>query len=335
MNINIGLIGTGDTFSIGSYHAKAIQHNKNATLVGIYNRTKERSAAFIAEHNLKEAHPYTSYEDLLDAIDAIVICTPSNAHTPFILEAIKKGKAILVEKPITSTYSECLSIIRALERNPVFNMVGFDMRFSNQVVAFKELIQTNPKLPFEWRMDKSLSGYGALQDFGSHMLDFALYACNISIKEVSSMIQTHIPTRLTQGQQERRVENDDSCIITGIGEKGELCSFHMSRVGFDEFKVIVSGEGGLIKMSLSHNHIEFLPKQRDGGYQSKVQIIETKEQSSIYDFIQTQDQVFIEGLLGNEVDICTFKQACHTQHILAEAEKSTEEKRTMYIDGEV
>ena len=295
MNIKIGLIGTGDTFSIGSYHAKAIRHNNNATLVGIYNRTKERSISFIAEHNLKEAHPYTSYEELLDAIDAIIICTPSNAHTPFVLEAIKKGKAILVEKPITSTYSECQSIMKALEKNPVFNMVGFDMRFSHQVIAFKNLIKNhmgniynlsitygglriaNPNLPFEWRMDKHLSGYGALQDFGSHMLDFALYACNISIKEVSSMIQTHIPTRITQEQQIRSVENDDSCIITGIGEKGELCSFHMSRVGFNEFNVIVSGEGGLIKMSLSNNHIEFLPKQRDGGYQSKVQIIETKE----------------------------------------------------------
>ena len=148
------------------------------------------------------------------------------------------------------------------------------------------------------------------------------------------MIQTHIPTRITQEQQIRSVENDDSCIITGIGEKGELCSFHMSRVGFNEFNVIVSGEGGLIKMSLSNNHIKFLPKQRDGGYQSKVQIIETKEESSIQDFIQTQDQVFIEGLLGKEVDICTFDQACHIQHILAEAERSTVEKKTMYIDGE-
>jgi predicted dehydrogenase len=231
-------------------------------------------------------------------------------------------------------------------------MVGFDMRFSHQVIAFKNLINNhmgniynlsitygglriaNPNLLFEWRMDKHLSGYGALQDFGSHMLDFALYACNISIKEVSSMIQTHIPTRITQGKHIRSVENDDSCIITGIGEKGELCSFHMSRVGFNEFNVIVSGEGGLIKMSLSNNHIEFLPKQRDGGYQSKTQIIETKVQPSIHDFIQKQDQVFIEGLLGNEVDICTFEQACQTQKVLDEAEKSTEEKKTMYIDGE-
>jgi hypothetical protein len=44
--------------------------------------------------------------------------------------------------------------------------------------------------------------------------------------------------------------------------------------------------------------------------------------------------VFIEGLLGNEVDICTFEQACQTQKVLDEAEKSTEEKKTMYIDGE-
>lgn len=265
MKLRIGLVGSGSTFSIGSYHALAIEESSKAHIVGIYNRTSDRSESFIFEHHLTHAKAYTSYGELLDAVDGIIICTPSNVHTSFIIEAIRKGVAILVEKPITSTYSECFSILDALEETPVFNMVGFSLRFSHNINVLKELIQNNigliynlnitygglrladPSIPFEWRMDKELSGYGSVQDFGSHLLDIASYVCNINIKEISCITKTHIPTRPIGTLQKSVVENDDSSIITALGERNELCCFHMSRVGFDEFKIVVNGEGGLIK----------------------------------------------------------------------------------------
>ena len=73
---------------------------------------------------LQNTVAYTSYEELLDAVDGVIICTPSNVHTSFILKAIEAKKAILVEKPLVSTYDDCSLILRALEAQPVFTMVG-------------------------------------------------------------------------------------------------------------------------------------------------------------------------------------------------------------------
>jgi len=349
MRTKIGIIGTGSTVSIGAYHALALAQMQEVELSGVYNRSRERSEAFIAEHDLKHTIAYASYEELLKAVDGIIICTPSNVHTPFILKAIQAKKAILVEKPIVTTYSDCSLILEALEAEPVFNMVGYDLRFSRQVLALRNLIKenmgkiynlsitygglrlANAFIPFEWRMDKEESGFGALQDFGSHILDIARYACGITIAEISCTTQTHIPLRPEGFRQKIKVENDDSAVVTAVGEQGELCSFHLSRVGFDEFCLKVNGEGGLIKLSLKDSFIDYLPKQKDGGYESTIKRISTGEQIFMTDFIYAQDKAFIEGMRGESVEVCSFKEACHIQRILEKAEQSSREKRAIRI----
>lgn len=347
--IKIGIVGTGSTVSIGAYHAHALSQMQEVQLVGVYNRNLARSKAFIAEHNLKSTVACTSYEELLDAVDGVVICTPSNVHTGFILKAIQAKKAILVEKPIVTTYGDCSDILGALEAQPVFNMVGYALRFSYQVLALKRLVKeemgrvfnlsitygglrlANPSIPFEWRMDKKISGFGALQDFGSHILDVAKYACGITITEVSCTTQTHIPFRPLGVTEKNRVENDDSAVITAVGKQGELCSFHMSRVGYDEFSLRVNGEGGLIKLSLKNDYLEYLPKRKDGGFASTIKRIPTAEQTFMTDFIYAQGEAFIKGIQGTSVEVCTFKEACLIQKVLEKAELSSVEKRALPI----
>lgn len=350
MKTKIGIIGTGSTVSIGAFHALALAQMPDVELSGVYNRSLKRSEAFIAEHKLKGTLAFTTYEELLDAVDGIIICTPSNVHTPFILKAIEAKKAILVEKPLVTTYADCSLILDALRGQPVFNMVGYDLRFSKQILTLKRLIKeevgkiynlsisygglrlANASIPFEWRMDKTESGFGALQDFGSHVLDIARYACGITIREVSCTTQTHIPLRPIGFGGKSCVENDDSAVITAVGEQGELCSFHLSRVGFDEFSLKAHGEGALVKLSLKDSFIELLPKKKDGGFSSTIQRVSTEEQTFMTDFIHAQDKAFIEGIQGKSVEVCSFKEACDIQKILRKAEQSSEEKRALHIE---
>ncbi|HKL59875.1 MAG TPA: Gfo/Idh/MocA family oxidoreductase, partial [Sphaerochaeta sp.] len=140
MQVKIGIVGTGSTVSIGSYHTHALKQIQDVAITAVYNRSLERSKAFITDHNLANTIAYTTYEELLDAVDGVIICTPSNVHTTFILQAIQARKAILVEKPIVSTYSDCALILDALEAEPVFAMVGYSLRFSRQVLELKRLI---------------------------------------------------------------------------------------------------------------------------------------------------------------------------------------------------
>lgn len=85
--------------------------------------------------------------------DAIVITTQHNSHANFVLQALRSGKNVFVEKPlcltldeldeIESTYRACLSE----QSNKSILMVGFNRRFAPQIKKMKQLLSgvTGPK----------------------------------------------------------------------------------------------------------------------------------------------------------------------------------------------
>jgi len=73
-------------------------------------------------------------------IDAISICTPTITHADIALEAIKHGKHVLVEKPMTNTLDEAKELIRAAEKQGVHLAVGFVERFNPAVNEAMSLI---------------------------------------------------------------------------------------------------------------------------------------------------------------------------------------------------
>lgn len=69
-------------------------------------------------------------------VDIIFCATRHDSHAKFVINAIKAGKPIFVEKPLAVNYYELKEIIDAYERYSTPFMVGFNRRFSK---AFKEI----------------------------------------------------------------------------------------------------------------------------------------------------------------------------------------------------
>jgi 2-desacetyl-2-hydroxyethyl bacteriochlorophyllide A dehydrogenase len=74
-------------------------------------------------------------------VDAVVVCTPHHLHEPICLEAIAKGKHVLVEKPMARTASEASSMIRAARAAGVLLTTCFPMRFLPEVIAARDLVK--------------------------------------------------------------------------------------------------------------------------------------------------------------------------------------------------
>ena len=96
--INIGIIGAG---RIGRVHAQTIVNLvPNARLVAIADRSpNDYKRAWAAEMGID--HISDNYRDILDRedIDAVFICTSTDTHTQYSLEAIERGKHVFCEKP--------------------------------------------------------------------------------------------------------------------------------------------------------------------------------------------------------------------------------------------
>lgn len=73
-------------------------------------------------------------------IEAVVVCTPEDAHVEYCLEAIGLGKAVLVEKPISHTVESAEQITHAARQKGVTFMVGHTLRFSPAWFQAKERI---------------------------------------------------------------------------------------------------------------------------------------------------------------------------------------------------
>jgi predicted dehydrogenase/threonine dehydrogenase-like Zn-dependent dehydrogenase len=133
----------------------------------------------------------------------IVIATRHDTHARFVVEALRAGKHVFVEKPLCLTLEELCSI-RAAQRADRHLMVGFNRRFAPHVKKMKELINgiTDPKaivitanagsIPADhWTQDRLIGG-GRIIGEACHFVDllrFLIGAPIVSAKAVST--QTH------------------------------------------------------------------------------------------------------------------------------------------------
>ena len=95
MTVKFALLGAG---RIGKVHAKALSGNPDAELVAVTDAFSDAAKAISAAYGCKIS---TIDEIAADpAIDAVVICTPTNTHADLIEKFAHAGKAIFCEKPV-------------------------------------------------------------------------------------------------------------------------------------------------------------------------------------------------------------------------------------------
>ncbi|MEJ5755933.1 Gfo/Idh/MocA family protein, partial [Salmonella enterica] len=80
---------------------------------------------------------------LIDACDAIDVITPTNHHFDICMKAIRKGKHVFVEKPITNTIKEGRDLVDMVREANVKLQVGHVERFNPAFLAIKD-IPLNP-----------------------------------------------------------------------------------------------------------------------------------------------------------------------------------------------
>lgn len=135
-------------------------------------------------------------------------------------------------------------------------------------------------------MQQSLSGPGAVADFGSHMLDMTDYMLRPDcgkIVEVQCMQGTFIADRQRIGDGvPASVTNDDVAVFQARTQSGTLISFTASRLGCDHTMEIF-GSGGYIGFN-GNNPLEITIQRKDkeGGYAGPREVLKVPRE--MYDF---------------------------------------------------
>ncbi|MCK9294004.1 MAG: bi-domain-containing oxidoreductase [Desulfobulbaceae bacterium] len=131
-------------------------------------------------------------------IDAVVISTRHDSHARLVIESLKAGKHVFVEKPLALTLDELQAIEAAylqLSASRPLLMVGFNRRFAPQIQKMKSLLVgvNGPKsvvmtinagaiAPEHWSQDHEVGG-GRIIGEACHFIDLLRFLAGTSIVE--------------------------------------------------------------------------------------------------------------------------------------------------------
>jgi predicted dehydrogenase len=143
--IRIGLIGAGDRCQahIQSLGALKDSHNVEiAAVCDVWRPNRDRSAGRVAEAFAAKPFTTSRFGEVLERadIDAVVIVTPDFAHTPIMIEALKAGKDVFVEKPMSLTIEEASEALDLARKHERVVQVGTQFRSQGKWWAARDLV---------------------------------------------------------------------------------------------------------------------------------------------------------------------------------------------------
>ena len=133
----IGVVGAGH---LGKHHIKHLSNHKGVDFVGVFDTNEDSLKNICDEFSVK---PLQSLEELISLCDAVNIVTPTNTHFDIARKFLNQKKDVFIEKPLTNTVEEALSLINLAKTNECIVQVGHIERFNPTINKLKELVD-NP-----------------------------------------------------------------------------------------------------------------------------------------------------------------------------------------------
>ena len=136
--VKVGIIGVG---YLGMQHARITSYLEEAELTAVADIDFKKALEIGNRHGVKY---YQNFEDMLDEIDAGIVATPTSDHFRISMDLLRRGKHVLVEKPITETIEQAEQLVDMARRNGLILQVGHLERFNPAVEAVGTMI-SDPK----------------------------------------------------------------------------------------------------------------------------------------------------------------------------------------------
>jgi len=200
--LKVMIIGAG---AIAPAHIEGfLKFPDNAVIKIIVNPTISKAEALIEKYKLNSLAS-GSFEDHLDSVDLVVICTPPASHKDIAVKALNAGKHVLLEKPMAMSLEECDLILEAAEKSNTLISVVAQSRFISSIANTMKIIHQGSygRLLFSqinsfwwrgqsyydlyWRGIWESEGGGCTLNHAVHHIDLLLWAKELPV-EVNSFL---------------------------------------------------------------------------------------------------------------------------------------------------
>jgi myo-inositol 2-dehydrogenase/D-chiro-inositol 1-dehydrogenase len=239
--LRIGLIGGG---RIGKLHGR----NINTSVPGA-------KVVCLAETMLNDGHRAWAAEigiprvtkdpvDIMNDknIDAVFICSPTDTHADFIIQAARKGKHIFCEKPIHMYMQKIKEALAEVDKAGVKLQVGFVRRFDHNhkkvhdtvasgILGKPHIVKITSRDPEGPPLDYIAGSGGIFMDMTIHDFDMARYLAGSEVTEVMAYGAINIDP-----DYEKYGDVDTAAVMLkfGNGAIGLIDNSRAARYGYDQ-----------------------------------------------------------------------------------------------------
>ena len=203
--IGLSLVGCGQ---IARSHLEAIRRTEPAVrLINTVDVDPERakqfaqahgSAAWETDYHRAFAHP---------EVEAAILCLPHHLHAPVAIAAADAGIHVLCEKPLALNADEGRSMVARFRQAGRRLMVGHSRRFCAEAYRVREIVQRGElgtilhvqssyltyikQASTPWRRVNAEAGGYLIPIFGTHLIDFILWATGFQPVRVYCQATSH------------------------------------------------------------------------------------------------------------------------------------------------
>jgi predicted dehydrogenase len=203
----------------------------------------------------------TYWQEVVDSplIEIVDIVTPNDSHAEIAIAAARAGKHVLCEKPLALNVKQADSMLAAVQKAKVMNMVCHNYRRVPAIAQARKMVAegalgqihhfharyaqdwlVDPEAPMRWKVQKEISGSGSLGDIAVHVIDLGRYLVG-EFKEVCGLMETFVKDRPVPQDgtgggasaktppKRVKVNVDDAALMIGRFENGALANIEATR----------------------------------------------------------------------------------------------------------
>jgi myo-inositol 2-dehydrogenase/D-chiro-inositol 1-dehydrogenase len=249
--LRIGIIGAG---RIGRVHAESLAFRIPEAAPSAIADINGDAAQEVAERCGIPRVATDSKEILNDpAIDAVLICSPTETHANLIVGAARAGKHVFCEKPIDHSLSNIDRALQEVKRSGVKLQVGFNRRFDANFVRVRNAIMQGeigtPHLMHIVSRDPGPPPLSYIKTSGGIFLDMTIHDFDMARFLVGDEVESIYATGGVRVDPEIGKAGDlDTAVIVLQFKNGVIGTIDNSRkaaYGYDQRVEILGSKGAI------------------------------------------------------------------------------------------
>jgi predicted dehydrogenase len=115
---------------------------ENAEVAAVCSRDLAKAETFATEHGVPRAFGHFAEACASDEVDAMYIGIPHGLHFQYAAQALRAGKHVVCEKPLTMTAAEAEDLLQLSQQNSAFLMEAMWMKFTPAMTMVLDLIRS-------------------------------------------------------------------------------------------------------------------------------------------------------------------------------------------------